>query len=91
MKFIITEQQNDRLMGLMKDFADQYKEERVIQTEVDIEYSPEKDLYLLHPIFHVKSKVNFPHHIYKHILAQQLEDMFGVSVHSASVRLKKIE
>jgi hypothetical protein len=91
MKIVITEQQNDRLMGLMKNFADQYKEEGVIQTEVDIEYSPEKDLYILHPIFYVKSKVKFPHHIYKHALAQHVEDMFGVPVHSASVRLKKVE
>jgi hypothetical protein len=91
MKIIITEQQNNRLMGLMKDFADEYKEEKVIRTEVEIEYLPEKDLYFLHPIFYVKSKINFPHHIYKHILAQRVEDMFGVPVHSSSVRLKVID
>jgi hypothetical protein len=90
MKYIITEQQNKNLIKLMKKFANQYSEEQVIQTDVEIDYSPEKDLYILYPIFYVKNKKTFPHHIYKHRLSERLEDMFGVSVHSAATRVKEI-
>ena len=90
MKYIITEQQNKNLIELMKKFANQYSEERVIQTDVEIEYSPEKDLYILYPIFYVKNKKNFPHYIYKYRLLERLENMFGVSVHSTPVRVKEI-
>jgi hypothetical protein len=78
-------------MELMKKFANQYIEERVIQTDVEIEYSNEKGAYILYPVFYVKNKENFPHHIYKHILAQRVEDMFGVPVHSSSARVKVID
>lgn len=90
MKYIITEQQNKNLIELMKKFANQYSEERVIQTDVEIEYSPEKNSYILYPIFYVRNQKNFPHHIYKHRLSERLENMFGVSVHSTSARVKEI-
>ena len=90
MKYIITEQQNKNLIKLMKEFANQYSEERVIKTDVEIEYSPEKDSYILYPIFYVKNRKNFPHHIYKYRLSERLENMFGVSVHSTSGRVKEI-
>lgn len=89
--YIITEQQNDKLMELIKKFANQYTEERVIQTDVEVEYSNEKGLYILHPVFYVKNKEGFPHHIYKHMLAQRVEDMFGVPVHCSSARVKVID
>jgi len=92
MKYIITEQQNKNLIELMKKFANEYSEERVIKTDVEIEYSPEKDSYILYPIFYVRTgnQKNFPHHIYKHRLSERLENMFGVSVHSTSGRVKEI-
>lgn len=91
MKIVITEEQNNRLMGLMKDYANQYAEHRVEKTDVEIEYSPERDLYLIYPLFYTKNKENFPHHIYKHILAQRIQDIFGVPVHSRPARVKEIE
>jgi hypothetical protein len=75
----------------MKKFANQYEEGSVIKTDVEIEYSPERNLYLIYPIFYVKNKTNFPHHIYKHMLSQRVEDLFGVSVHSGAARVKEIE
>jgi hypothetical protein len=39
----------------------------------------------------VKNKKGFPHNIYKHMLAQNVEDMMGVPVHTAAVRVKEIE
>jgi hypothetical protein len=90
MKVIITEEQNERIIKLMKNFANQYSEERVIRTDVEIEYLPERGQYIIYPTFYVKSKNKFPHHIYKHILSQNLEDMFGVPVYSTSARVKEI-
>jgi hypothetical protein len=91
MKYVITEDQNNRILKLIKQFAESYSEERVVKTEVEVEYNPEKDLYVLYPIFYVKNKKGFPHHIYKHMLAQNVEDMIGVPVHTAAARVKEIE
>lgn len=91
MKYIITEEQNDRVIELIKKFASTYSEERVIRTEVEVEYDSKRDLYILYPAFYVKDKTKFPHHIYKHIIAQRVEDMFGVPVHSGPARVKEIE
>ena len=91
MKYLITEDQNNRILKLIKQFAETYGGGQVIKTEVEVEYDPERDLYLLYPIFYVKNKKGFPHHIYKHMLAQNVEDMIGVPVHTAAVRVKEIE
>jgi|LakMenE18May11ns_1017448.scaffolds.fasta_scaffold9148180_2 hypothetical protein len=91
MKYIITEDQNNRILKLIKQFAESYSGGQIIKTEVEVEYDPERDLYLLHPIFYVKNKKGFPHHIYKHMLAQNVEDMIGVPVHTAAARVKEIE
>jgi hypothetical protein len=91
MKYIITEDQNNRILKLIKQFAESYSGGQVIKTEVEVEYDPERDLYLLYPIFYVKNKKGFPHNIYKHMLAQNVEDMMGVPVHTAAVRVKEIE
>ena len=91
MKYLITEQQNNKITQMIKDFADSYSEERVVGTDVEVEYDPKRELYVIYPIFYVKNKKNFPHHIYKHILAQKIEDYLGIPVHSASARVKEIE
>jgi hypothetical protein len=91
MKYVITEDQNNRILKLIKQFAENYTEEKVIKTEVEVEYDSKKDLYVLYPIFYVKNKKGFPHHIYKHMLAQKVEDMIGVPIHTAAAIIKEIE
>ena len=91
MKYLLTEEQNNRILQFIKQFAECYSEEPVIKTEVEVEYDPERDLYVLYPIFYVKNKKGFPHHIYKHMLAQNVEDMIGVPVHTAAARVEEIE
>lgn len=91
MKYLITEEQNNKIIDMIKDFANLYVEERVVRTEVEVEYDPKRELYVIHPIFYVKNKHNFPHGVYKHMLAQQIEDYMGIPVHSASVRVREIE
>jgi hypothetical protein len=90
MKVLITEGQHKRIIELMKNFANEYSDERVIRTDIEIEYIPERGQYIIYPIFYVRNKEKFPHHIYKHILSQRLEDMFGVPVYSTSSRVKEI-
>jgi hypothetical protein len=91
MKYTITEDQNNRILKLIKQFAESYSGGQVIKTEVEVEYDTERDLYVLYPIFYVKNKKGFPHNIYKHILAQNVEDMIGVPVHTSSARVIEIE
>jgi hypothetical protein len=46
MKYIITEDQNNRILKLIKQFAESYSGGQIIKTEVEVEYDPERDLYL---------------------------------------------
>ena len=91
MKYIITEQQNDRVIDMIKQFAEQYTEPRIVRTEVEVEYDPKRELYVLYPIFYVKRKGDFPYQVYKHSLAQKVEDYMGFPVHSGSARVKVIK
>ena len=86
MKVIITEQQNERLMDMMKKFAEQYadSESRLVKTEVEIRYNKPRDAYILRPTFYVKDKTSFPAHVYRHILSQRVEEYFGVNVLSTN-------
>lgn len=92
MKIVITESQNDRIIKLMKQLGNDYtdSEGRILKTDIEVEYLPERELYMIYPIFYVKSRKEFPYNFYKHVLAQRLEDVFGVSVHTASARVKVI-
>lgn len=90
MKYMITEQQNDRVINMIKQFAEQYTERGIVRTEVEVEYDPKKELYILYPIFYVNERGKFPYRIFKHALAQKVEDYTGFPVHSASVRVKVI-
>lgn len=90
MKYIISEQQRDRILNVIKQFADTYKFGPVLRTEVEVEYDSKKELYILHPIFFVKEKKSLPYHIHKHLLAQKVEDYIGFPVHSASHRIESI-
>jgi hypothetical protein len=91
MKYVITERQNDRVIDMIKQFAEQYAEMGIVRTKVEVEYDSNKDIYFLYPVFYVRERGNAPYHIYKHALAQKVEDYMGLSVHSASVRVKVIE
>jgi hypothetical protein len=98
MKYVITEQQNDRVIDMIKQFAEQYTERGIVRTEVEVEYDPKKELYILYPIFYVKERGKFPYRIFKHALAQfkhalaqKVEDYMGFPVHSGSARVKVIK
>ena len=88
-KYIITESQNDRILNLIKQFAETYVEGQIVKTEVEVEYDSRRKLYVLHPFFHVKNRGRFPRDVYKHALAQYVENMVGVPVHTSSARVKE--
>lgn len=90
MKYIISEKQRDRIMNVIKQFAETYQFGPVLRTEVEVEYDSERDLFLLHPKFFVKAKKSLPYHIHKHLLAQKVEDYIGLPVHSAAHRIEEL-
>jgi len=91
MKYIVTENQNERIIKLIKQFADTYTEDGIVRTDVEVEYSAEKNLYVLYPIFYIKRTGEFPYQMYKHRLAQKVQNYTGFPVHSASARVKVIK
>lgn len=91
MRYVITEKQNDRVIDMIKQFAEQYTERGIVRTEVEVEYDSNMGVYVLYPRFYVKERGKFPYHIFKHELAQKVEDYMGIPVRSASVRVKVIE
>ena len=92
MKYIITEQQNDRIKEIIKQVAETFTNDYVMKTEVAIEEGNAMmggTYYILHPIFYVSERTMGPDfHLFKHQLAQFVEDMVGVPVHSATATIK---
>jgi hypothetical protein len=92
MKYIITENQNERVINLLKQFGNEYtdSEGRIVKTEIDVKFIPDRNLYLIYPTFYVLTKKGFPYNLYKHILAQNLEEFFGVSVHTSQPKVIEV-
>jgi hypothetical protein len=92
MKYIITEQQNDRIKEIIKQVAETFTNEYVKKTEVAVEEGIAMmggTYYILHPIFYVTERTMGPDfHLFKHQLAQFVEDMVGVPVHSHTATIK---
>lgn len=94
-RFIITEQQNDRIKQIIKQVAETFTNDNVVKTEVAVEEG--KDMmggvyYILHPIFYVTERTAGPDfHLFKHQLAQFVEDMVGAPIHSATATIKNIK
>ena len=88
----ITENQNERVINLLKKFGNEYtdSEGRIVKTEIDVKFIPDRNLYLIYPTFYVLTKKGFPHNLYKHILAQKLEEFFGVSVHTSQPQVIEV-
>ncbi len=92
MKYIITEQQNDRIKEIIKQVAETFTNDYVKKTEVAVEEGEAMmggTYYILHPIFYVTERTMGPDfHLFKHQLAQFVEDMVGVPVHSHTATIK---
>jgi hypothetical protein len=93
-RYIITEQQNDRIKEIIKQVAETFTNNSVMKTEVAIEEGKAMmggTYYILHPIFYVTERTMGPDfHFFKHQLAQFVEDMVGVPVHSATATIRNI-
>lgn len=100
MKYIITEQQNERIMKIIKSVADTYTDEYVVKTDVEVESTNDDSgdtYYILYPIFYIDFKKDYEHNKMNHIrrfskhdLADFVETMVGFPVHSHSIRIKMI-
>lgn len=100
MKYMLTEQQNERIMKIIKGVADTYTTEHVVKTDVEVESANDDSgdtYYILHPIFYVNLEQfndrKIKNHIIrfsKHELADFVETMVGVPVHSYPARIKTI-
>lgn len=94
-KFIITEQQNDRIKQIIKQVAETFTNDNVVKTEVVVEEGKAMMggvYYILHPIFYVTERTMGPDfHLFKHQLAQFVEDMVGAPIHSATATIKNIK
>lgn len=84
MNYLITEQQNDRIIDMMKKFAENYSEKGIIRTKADIVYNAPRDAYIVYPTFYVKKKEGFPSHVYRHLLAQRIQEYIGIKTLSAN-------
>jgi len=91
MKVIITEQQNERIMDIIRGLGEEFSDERVVRTEVYVEYYPKRKLYYITPTFYVKDEEKFPHSFYRHMLAQRIEDYLGVPVHSVNAFVEEVK
>jgi hypothetical protein len=91
-RFIITEQQNDRIKQIIKQVAETFTNDNVVKTEVAVEEGKAMMggvYYILHPIFYVTERTAGPDfHLFKHQLAQFVEDMVGAPIHSATATIK---
>jgi hypothetical protein len=100
MKYVLTEQQNERIMKIIKSVADTYTTEHIVKTDVEVESANDDSgdtYYVLYPIFYVNLKQfndrKIKNHIIrfsKHELADFVETMVGVPVHSYPARIKTI-
>jgi hypothetical protein len=94
-RFIITEQQNDRIKQIIKQAAETFTNDYVVKTEVVVEDAKDYEdetYYVLHPIFYVTERTAGPDfHLFKHQLAQFVEDMVGAPVHSATASIRNVK
>ena len=93
-KIVISESQNDRIKQIIKQVAETFTNDYVMKTEVAIEEGKAMmggTYYILHPIFYVTERTMGPDfHLFKHQLAQFVEDIVGVPVHSATASIRNI-
>jgi hypothetical protein len=100
MKYVLTEQQNERIMKIIKGVADTYTTEHVVKTDVEVGSANDDSgntYYILYPIFYVNLEKSYDSNIMsnirrfsKHDLADFVETMVGVPVHSYPIRIKRI-
>jgi hypothetical protein len=88
MKYIVSDNQIEKVLELIKTIGEQYSEGGIVKTEMEVVYDEEHNMFFIRPTFHI-SKKGFPYHIYKHILAQKIEDYIGFPVHSWQPNLVK--
>jgi hypothetical protein len=100
MRYILSEQQNERIMKLIKSVGDTYTDEYVVKTDVEVDSANDDSggtYYILYPIFYLDLEQNYDRNIMnyvrrfsKHDLANFVQSVVGFPIHSHSIRIKMI-
>jgi hypothetical protein len=91
MKYIITEDQNERIIKLIKKVGESYSGNLIEKTEMnDIEWDDEYKFFRVIPTFHTK-RFFVPLQAAKHELAQRIEDFIGLPVHAPTFKHVRID
>ena len=98
MKYILSEQQNDRIMKIIKSVANTYTNEYVVKTDVEVESTNDyagDTYYVLYPKFYIEKDMwrnlsTRRKNLFRHELADFVETMVGVPVHSSPMRIELI-
>ena len=100
MRYILSEQQNERIMKLIKSVGDTYTDEYIVKTDVEVDSANDDSggtYYILYPIFYIDFKKDYEHNKMNHIrrfskhdLADFVQSVVGFPVHSHSIRIKMI-
>lgn len=98
MKYILSEEQNNRIMEIIKKAAENYTNQFVVKTEVEVETKKNESgesYYVLYPKFYVKEVYGYEWEelkrtkpLFKHFLADYVQDLLGFPVHSVSARFQ---
>jgi hypothetical protein len=91
MKYIISEEQNDRIKEIIKSVAETFTNEFIVKTEVEVQEARgmRNELYYeVFPIFTIKGALGPDFHLFRHQLAQYVEDYVGVPVHGRAAKIK---
>lgn len=83
------EKEINRKYKIIEVVGSNYTYEHILKTEVEVRYNPENDFFIIYPTFYVKVTRKFPYQLYKHILAQHIQDYTGFSIHSGPCKVKQ--
>lgn len=95
MKYIISEQQDDKLKQYIREVGETYTSNNIVKTEI-LEIVAREDAegvtyYEVFPLFHIKGMMGPDFHMQRHLLAQFIEDVIGVPVHGRSSRFINVD
>jgi inorganic pyrophosphatase len=89
MKYIISEDQNERMINLIVKTGERFVSESVVKTELFVEHNYDLGYYVIYPTFYVdKDKVDVFVFFYQNELADYIENYLGVPIKVGTVKVK---
>lgn len=89
MKYIISEQQNEKMIDLIDKVGSKFVSGPVVKTELFAKHNSEFNYYVIYPTFYVDKDREDEFGLYsQHELADYIEGYLGVPVSAATVKVK---